>query len=231
MRRLGRWPGLLAVLVLALVAGGIAVVGSRGPSEQPIATSPLAAAGLGLQTPEQPSTTVTTMPPTSTTEPPTTSTTAKVVPTTRPPAPPTVPTAPPTTTHVSPFPTVAPAAPGTNPSSWTLEDNGMSLRLRMEPQNPHVGDTVTFIMETSATVPTDYCCVVSLMVNSVERFSRFWPQGPCPLAPAPAEDRVSFVVTQATTLSVSLMATRSKICFAPPEGTVAHLYASAFVAN
>ena len=98
------------------------------------------------------------------------------------------------------------------PSSWTIESNGISLTLRMEPATPRVGDTVTFTMDSSAPVGTDYCCVVYLYVNGETVYTRFHGQGPCPLAQGPAVDKATYVATRAGTLGLQLQASRVKLC-------------------
>jgi hypothetical protein len=99
----------------------------------------------------------------------------------------------------------------------------------MEPATPRVGDTVTFTIETSATVATDYCCIVFLYVNGEKVYDRFHGQGPCPLAQGPAVDTVTTVMTRAGTVGLQVQANRVKLCIAPPEFTTVNLSASMWV--
>lgn len=162
-------------------------------------------------------------PSTSTSRPTTSSTALKAVPTTRPTVPP---VAPPTTTR-APAPTAG--SQNVSPSSWTVESNGISLTLRMEPATPHVGDTITFTLESSATVATDYCCVVYLYVNGEIVYNRFHGPGPCPLVQGPAVDKATYLATRAGTLGLTMQASRVKLCIAPPEFTTVNLPASTLV--
>jgi hypothetical protein len=223
-RRRGGWAALAGILAFLLGAAGIAAATS-GSSSSTVGRTAFAAAldGQAAVT-DQPTTTVALPAPTTSTSHPTTSSTAlKVVPTTRP----TVPAvALPTTTRVS-----APAAASqyVYPSSWSIESNGLSLTLRMEPATPHVGDTVTLTMESSGTVGTDYCCVVYLYVNGATVYSRFHGQGPCPLVQGPAVDKATYVATRAGALGLQMQASRVKLCIAPPEFTTVNLPGSTWV--
>jgi hypothetical protein len=223
-RRRGGWVALTGILALLLGVAGIAAA-TRGSSSSTVGRTALAAALDGqVALTDQPTTTVAPRAPTTSTSHPTTSSTAKkVVPTTRPTVPP---VAIPTTTRA---PAPAAASQYVYPSSWTIESNGLSLTLRMEPATPHVGDTVTFTMESSATVSTDYCCVLYLYVNGETVFSRFHGQGPCPLVQGPAVDKATYVATRAGTLGLQMQASRVKLCIAPPEFTTVNLPGTTWV--
>ncbi len=228
------WRALLGVAVLLLGAGAVAAAATASLPAHGVGPSSLAATGLGEQLPEQ-ATTTTSLTPTSVARPSTTvgstSSTASVKParsTTNPTVATTV--APPagvaTTIRVIP---PAVGTPKTNPSSWTLEDSGITSFVRIEPAAPRVGDTVTITFGSTATVATDYCCIDHLYVDGTLIVSQNPPPGPCPLAQGPAEQRVSYVVTHAGTLDLQLQSNRVKLCAAPPEFTTTNLYAASWV--
>lgn len=229
-RRIGSsWVALLGVVAVTLGGGGIALAANRSSPPSAAAPAGLAAAGLEPQ-PEATSTTVTTAPPVTTTaratttttpKPPTSTTVKPVVPTTL-----KAPAGVTTTVHVVP-PVVG--TPATNPSSWTLDDNGIVSHVRIEPAQPHVGDTITVTFGSTATVPTDYCCIEFLYVDGAQVFNQMHGQGPCPLAQGPAEQQYTFVAAHAGTLGLQLQANRVKLCFAPPEFTTTNLYAAVSV--
>lgn len=223
-RRRGGWSALAGSLAFLLGAAGVAAATSGSPTRSVEPTALAAALEGRVAVADQPTTTVAPPAPTTSTSHPTTSSTAlKVVPTTRPTVPP---VAAPATTR-APAPTTG--SQYVYPSSWTTESNGISLTLRMEPATPHVGDTVTFTIDSSATVGTDYCCVVYLYVNGETVYSRFHGQGPCPLVPGPAVEKATYVATRAGTLGLQLQASRVKLCIAPPEFTTVNLPASTWV--
>jgi hypothetical protein len=223
-RRRRAWAALAGTVAFLIGVAGMAAATS-GSSSSTVGPTALAADLDGhVAVADQPTTTVAPPAPTTSTSHLTTSSTAlKVVPTTRLTVPP---VAPPTTTR-APAPTTG--SQSVYPSLWTIDSNGISLTLRMEPATPHVGDTVTFTMESSATVGTDYCCIVYLYVNGETVYSRFQGQGPCPLAHGPAVDKATYVATRAGTLGLQMQASRVKFCIAPPEFTTVNLPASTWV--
>jgi hypothetical protein len=232
-----RWPASAGVLLVVLVigTGGLAVTARSSPH----GTGPSALAVAGVAEQGAPTeqavvpVTTTTAPvtrasgpaPTSATTRPPASTVARPLPA---PIPPTVPLP---TTLAPGAPTTRGTPPAaatlrTSPSSWTLDDVGISSYLRVEPAAPHVGDTVTITFGSSATVPTDFCCIENLYVDGTLVFTLVHGQGPCPLAQAPAEQKVTYVLTHAGTLDIHLQSNRVKLCIAPPEFTTTNLDAS-----
>lgn len=125
---------------------------------------------------------------------------------------------------VAPSPTAA--AP---PSSWALDANGIAMRLRIEPAQPHVGDTIQIVFETSSAVPADFCCIDIVYVGHTMIYSRFHDQGPCPLLQSEPEQRTSYVATTPGPLAIQLQASRVDLCIAPPRFTTTNLYASTTV--
>lgn len=67
-----------------------------------------------------------------------------------------------TTSTLPPPPSsIAPTAvpPPPPPSNWSVDKNGISARMRMEPAQPVAGQPVTFFVELS---PLESCCIVHL---------------------------------------------------------------------
>lgn len=227
-----RAMALVGALVLAVGGAGIAVAASGRPSSSGVALL-AATTGDGSVVADRPTTTVA---PTPTTGPVTPTTrVAPVTATTlglRPPVRPT------TSTTAAPGPqstvTTPPTTAQANPASWSLDENGVSVRLRMMPVAPHVGDTVEFVIETWATVPTDACCITLLYVGQDLVYSRFHEAGPgCPVPTTPREHRVSYTITgpealAATAplmLNIHVQASRVDLCTAPPRFTTVNFFA------
>jgi hypothetical protein len=168
--------------------------------------------------------------PTVTTAPTTTmrATPAVPVPTTTSVGAPSGPTVPPTKPPGSSTTTTT-ASPGPEPSSWSMDANGISMRMRIEPAAPRVGDTIRIIIESWATVPTDFCCINHVYVNGEMIYSRFHDQGPCPLAPSPVRQETSYVMTAPGRLGIQLQANRVDLCVAPPRFTTNNLFGSVMV--
>jgi hypothetical protein len=212
-RKAVRWGALAAVLTVILSVAGIALGTTAPPTGGEMGADPeLEAAGaLTDPLPLRPSTTVapvtTVAPRPSTSRPAPTTTVAEQV----------TPPVPVTTT-----------TPGGEPS-WSLDDKGISMRLWVEPAQPHVGDTVTLHFETWATVPTDFCCMNHLYVAGELIYSRLHDQGPCPLAPSTRHQRVTYVVTEPGPLALQLQANRVDLCTGFPQFTTNNLHASVVV--
>jgi len=153
---------LLVLVAVLLPAGVLGVI--RGDGQAPVrveslGSAALGVAGIGEETTTVPargapvsSTAVTVTPPvpaTTTFATRATSTTASP-PATRGPA-----------TSPAP-PSTAPATTSTTvprTSSWSASQNGIGLRMRMEPAAPQAGEPVTFFVELS---PIDACCIGGL---------------------------------------------------------------------
>jgi hypothetical protein len=220
------WGVGAAMVAVLLTITGIAVGAGAPPQVAKVeADSGLVATGAVTgPAPEHPSTT--TLPTTSSTPP---------GPSTTRPAPATT-LLPVTTTPPAPVTTTLPSRPTTSlvttttaapaPSSWRMDDKGISMRLWIEPAVPRVGDTVTFFFETWATVPTDFCCMNHFYVEGELIYSRLHDQGPCPLAPSARRQQVSHVVTEPGPLAFQLQANRVDLCNAPPTFTTDNLHAS-----
>jgi hypothetical protein len=173
MRRIWRrgngWATLAALLVVLVGGAGIAAAVSGATGNHPVERSILTAAGVtaadGAPTPTSSTTTTPT-----TTAPATTIATAPRNLAT------TVPLRVPVTTAVRPAsaaPTSTAPAPTTttsipvNPSSWSVNQDGISVRVRIDPAVPRAGQTVRFIIDTSSSTGT-YCCLNLLTVNGVQ---------------------------------------------------------------
>ena len=232
MRRPRPFPWWLAgVLAVILGVVGIAVATSAPPPGGEVEVDPeLAATGAAAQLVSEPTTT--TPAPAATTVP-----ASATVLTTKPAPPTTPPTAAPVSTSLPVASTLAPlpttsivttttSAPRRAPSSWSLDDKAISLRLWIEPALPRVGDTVTFTFEAWATVPTDFCCINHVYVGGEMIYMRFHDQGPCPLAPSERRQQATFVVTEPGEMSFQLQSSRLDLCKAPPQFTTNNLHAS-----
>ena len=224
-RKQVRWGALAAVLAVILSVAGIALGTPAPPTGGEMGDDPeLAVTGeVADPMPVRPSTTV----PRATSTSPRPSTTRPGPTTTSSPAPAT------TTTTVAPRPTTSlvttTTAPRPVPSSWTLDENGISMRLKVEPAAPRVGDTVTFTFETWATVPTDFCCINHFYVDGELIYTRFHDQGPCPLPQSERRQQVSHVVTEPGPLAFQLQANRVDFCTGLPRFTTNNLHASVAV--
>jgi hypothetical protein len=221
----------LSVLVLLLGLAGIAVAARPPSPAQTVATSGLAATGLDGAGDVVDSTTTSTLPATTpaTTSTSSTATTLKPVATTGTTLPVTVPTTAPRPTTTRPFASSNPT-PAANPASWSLDDGGISVRLRMEPAAPRVGDTVTLIFDSTATVATDYCCIENVYVDGETVYTNPAAPGPCPLAPGPGEQRATFRAAHAGTVTLQVQASRARLCSPPPVFDTANLRGVVWVA-
>lgn len=156
---------MLAALVTTVLAAAVLAL-TTGDRQAPVRVEALGPAGFGIGNIDAEDATVTssaapalTTPATDPPPPPvsttvirhaTTTTPAASVrrePTVAPPSPP--PSAAPTTTVTT--------VPRT--SSWSASQNGIGLRMRMEPTAPQAGEPVTFFVELS---PIDSCCIGAL---------------------------------------------------------------------
>lgn len=207
---MGRWrvrAGWVSLLVVAVGSAGVAAA-LPGSSLRNNASTPLTATRVGEgaavvdQTTTTTATTVrattltapTTAPPTTTRVTPTTAT-RRVPPTTARPTPPPSPGF--TTTTVAPGQPAQTVPAPVNPPAWTFSEDGVSVRLRMTPTAPRVGDTVEFTIEAWTDLPGVTCCNVLLLFSQDTVFRR-WPDiGPCPERP-PREARVSYRITEPT---------------------------------
>ncbi len=173
--------GLTAALAVLLPAAVVAATVDR-PAPANSVDGRVGAAALGLEgvvdvpathppTTVAPTTVPATLAPPTTTPPPamprlpapvvtlpapaTTVTTAPVVLPPAPPAPPTggLPPGLPAWMYPQPLPDIPPA------SSWSVEQNGLTLHLRMEPAAPVAGQPVRFIIDQAAGAP---CCALGL---------------------------------------------------------------------
>jgi hypothetical protein len=197
------------VSLLVVVVGGAGVAAALPGSSalRPHASSSLAAANIGdgAALGEQTTTTAANLVHAITSTTPTTAppVTARVTPTTRAGTVPTAPrTTPPTqagftTTTQAPGRPALTVPPPVNPPAWTFEGDGLSVRLRMTPIAPRVGDTVEFTIESWTDLPGITCCNVLLQFSRDTVFRR-WPEpGPCPERP-PRSERVSYRITEPT---------------------------------
>jgi hypothetical protein len=212
---------MVAVGVLVVVVGGagIAAAAVGRSSEQPDARAQLSATNLGDGTAlaERAGIQTTT---TQTVSPATTAPVATAVPTTRlaptttaggagPEVAPT-PTTTPTTTTTAPTDWMAlmpPRPSPENPTSWSVEENGVSVRLRMTPIAPHVGDTVEFTIESSITIAGGACCLTSLRIGQEIIYQQTPEPGGCTVPPPPArlehrEGRVIYEITGPPVMAV-----------------------------
>ena len=206
----------MALLVVAVGGAGVAAALPGSSSLRGDASSSLAAAnvGAGAALGEQSTTSAATpgraIPPTT----PATSTTAspattRATPTSRPG---TVPTAPTTLATLATRPgfvptTVAPGQPAqtvpppVNPPAWAFEGDGLSVRLRMTPIAPRVGDTVEFTIEAWTDLQGVTCCNVVLQFAGNTVFRRVPQIGPCPDPPR-REERVRYRITEPTVSAI-----------------------------
>lgn len=172
LRREG-WTALAALLLVVVGGGGIAAAASTVGTKHTVERSVLTAAGVtDAEGAPQPTSSTTTAPPT--TAPATTTTAAPRNATTTVPA-----KAPVTTTATAtvrpssgaPATTAPPATTTTsipaNPSSWSVDQDGISVRVRIDPAVPRAGQSVRFIIDTSTTTG-NYCCANMLTVNGVQ---------------------------------------------------------------
>lgn len=158
-------PALVALVAVLLPAAVLAV--TTGDRQAPVRVEALGPAGFGLADIGEENATVTssaapavstpaTIPPllpvtTTLVRRATTTTAAPSV--TRQPPTPTLPSTPPSSGPTTTVTTV----PRT--SSWSASQNGIGVRMRMEPTAPQAGEPVTFFVELS---PIDSCCVGAL---------------------------------------------------------------------
>lgn len=158
-------PVLVALVAVLLPAAVLAV--TTGDRQAPVRVDALGPAGFGLADIGEEDATVTpsAAPPISTPAPvppplsvtttvlrrATTTTAAPSV--TREPTTPTLPATPPSTGPTTSVTTV----PRT--SSWSASQNGIGVRMRVEPTAPQAGEPVTFFVELS---PIDSCCIGAL---------------------------------------------------------------------
>jgi hypothetical protein len=176
MRRLERrsdgWTALAALLVVVVGGGGIAAAVSAAGADHVAERSVLTAAGVTDAEGAPPATSSTTTAPPTTAPPATTTTAPRNVATTVPGKVP-VTTA---TTAVRPSSgapaTTAPPATTTtsvpaNPSSWSVDQDGISVRLRIDPAVPRAGQSVRLIIDTSTTTG-HYCCSNMVTLNGVD---------------------------------------------------------------
>ncbi len=213
-RRFRHLVWVVAVGVLVTVVGGAGVATAIGRSSQGTdARAQLSATKVGHGSGAAERTGIQTAPtPTHTLSPATSALAATAVVTTRTaPTPTTVaagpeatPTPPPTmTTTTEPRDWLAELPPRpspANPTAWSLEENGVSVQLRMTPIAPHVGDTVEFTIESSITIAGGACCLTSLRVGQEIIYQQPPDPGGCSVPP-PAErqehreGRVSYKIT------------------------------------
>lgn len=206
---MGRWrarAGWASLLVVAVGSAGVAAAlpGSSLRNDASTSLGPTSVgngAAVADQTTTTPATSVrgttltapATAPPTTTRVTPTTR--APRMPTTARPTPPSNPGF--TTTTVAPGQPPQTVPPPVNPPAWTFSEDGVSVRLRMTPIAPRVGDTVEFTIEAWTDLPGVTCCNVMLRFSQDTVFRR-WPEiGPCPERP-PREERVSYRITEPT---------------------------------
>jgi hypothetical protein len=156
--------GLVALLAVLFPAAVVALTTGGRPA--PVGVGALGAAGSRLADIAEESGTVTSSSApaaaTPVTVPASTAATTTVVrrPTTTSPSP-SVTRGPATTQPSAPPPTGPTTAVTTvpRPSSWSVSQNGIGLRMRMEPSAPQAGEPVTFFVELS---PIDSCCIGGL---------------------------------------------------------------------
>ena len=211
--------GWVSLLVVAVGSAGVAAA-LPGSSLRNDASTSLAATnvGDGAAVADQTTTTaatslLSTTPTASATAPPPTTrltpttgagsvpATARSVPTTARPTPPSYPAF--TSTTVAPGQPAQTVPPPVNPPAWTFSEDGVSVRLRMTPTAPRVGDTVEFTIETWTDLPGVTCCNVMLRFSQDTVFRR-WPEiGPCPERP-PREARVSYRITEPTVFPIPM---------------------------
>jgi len=205
------WMMVVGVLVTVVGGAGIASAARVRPSAPTDARAQLSAADLGDATALTERTGI----PTTTTpaDPPSTSAPkATAVParstapaTTTSAAEPTVTATPTTSTTPTTAPTdwmamMPPRPSPPNPPSWSVEENGVSVQLRMTPIDPHVGDTVEFTIESSITMAGGACCVTSLQIGQEIVWQQMHGPGGCSVPPPPVrqeqrEGRVSYEIT------------------------------------
>lgn len=225
-----RWPrrgltwGTALVACLVLVAVAVTVNRTTGSSPLPMVPSRFVAVGAGDGRALPDDVTATTAPPASTTtvgrpvattiEP---TTTIRLAPSTS------------TSTTTAAKPTTTLAAPPTteaSPSSWAIEENGISIRVRIEPARPVAGEPLRFVVDT-VTTSGDYCCVNTLYVNgAIVDYPSGGPFG-CP-APSSTHEIETVVAPHADWLNFFLDAGRLTSCSGqPPAITEARLSGSA----
>lgn len=202
------WAVLAAVLLLAATTSAVALTRSAGAGD---GSSSIAAAGVGEpdSDPVVPMTTTTTT--TAPTTAPTTSTTAAVRPSTT-----TSTRARPTTTVTAPVRTsttvVATTTTTVAVGSWSAQDNGVSVRIRIDPPAPRAGQTVRFLLDAS-TDTGDFCCIFRLSVNDVlvDPFDSGVIAPGCP-PPATAHEEHTIAVPAGTLLRFVVWADRMTSC-------------------
>lgn len=155
---------VLAALVTTLLAAAVLAV-TTGDRQPPVRVEALGPAGFGMENIDAEDATVTssaapavTTPATDPPPPPVTTTVIRHATTTT--AEPPVRREP--TPTLSPPPSAAPTSTVTTvprTSSWSASQNGIGLRMRMEPTAPQAGEPVTFFVELS---PIDSCCIGAL---------------------------------------------------------------------
>lgn len=167
----GGWAAFVAVLVVAVGGAGIAAARSTAGLSHTLERSVLNAASVtDTNAAAPPTSSTTTTPPT--TAPETTTTTAPTKLATTVP----VTVAKPATTVVrssSAAPTTTVTTPTTttvvpvSPSSWAVEKDGVSVRVRIDPDVPRAGQSLRIIIDTSSS-KGGYCCLNLLTVNGVQ---------------------------------------------------------------
>jgi hypothetical protein len=223
-------------LVLVLGTGAVAALERRTSPATGSTRAVAAGLGDGVEVGADPSTTTrpaATAP--STTAPsaptmsiaPTTTSAPRLPPTTRKIPPPTTVPAPRTDLPTSTLPTTVatPVVVSRTATPWTSEENGVSIRVRLDPPSPRVGEAVRFIVDATTTT-TDYCCILALNVDDTS----FLPVSytgtiGCP-APAGSEAEFPWVVPASGVINVTVTASRMTACPGwPPAIVSARLYA------
>ena len=181
MRRVWRgrdgWAALVALLVASVGGAGIAAAASTAGANHMVERSVLTAAGVtdsdGAPLPTSSTTTTqTTTAPPATAPPATTTAAAKNLATTVPVGVPLTspslavraPSGAPATTATQPTTTTSIPV---SPSSWSVDQHGISVRVRIDPAVPRAGQPVRVIIDTSSSTGT-FCCLNLLTVNGVQ---------------------------------------------------------------
>jgi hypothetical protein len=204
----GRHAATLAVVVVLLCGAGLVVLQQRGavPVGAASPTRVVDAAGNGTGVDPQPSTPTgptgsspTTVPAVTTVAPPSSTGTKGRGST-------------PGSTGVLPAPGARVSVLPTNPPSWSLDVNGLSLRMRIEPAQPRVGDNIKFVLESSTTT-SDWCCMNFLYRGGTALLSPppGLPAGPCPLAPA-GTAQATYTPTVPGQFGFRFQASRADVC-------------------
>ena len=122
-------------------------------------------------------------------------------------------------------PTTPPVVPVAPPSSWSLDENGITITATISPALPRAGDTVTISYTTAA--EGDFCCWSHVLVDGAVVDKHLFPPGDgCPMA-SEGSWTTSVVVTVPGPFTFQVQGNSwENLCVGPPVYFNANLFAT-----